>query len=536
LGGFTGLDLDGDGKFDIIFIPEGSFLDFFDVDDDGDDELYLDAEKGGQTGVKNLDGDTDTDVYWVSNTVSHFDFDGDGMSNSFEISIGNDIYTMEVDMDGDDEMETISHDPTLGPNIAHAEDTDGDGDKDKIKTGGNPIDFVTWDDAVVIVIESGDETSGGCTPVDLDSDGKSDVVFVAEGDLLDVGDNDGDGKSDIIFLKSNDTSLYWKDFDGDGTVDVFFVPDNYTYITSEDLDGDGEPETIFSDSGLKELEVIYIDLDGDGDIDVVKIPEGDLLGTKDADGDGDTELILKGGNPWLAKDDDGDGDYDTIWLDDDGSPDDADDDGWSNGKEQEMGTDPLDPTNFPSGETPDRNDEDGDKIIDSEDQCPSEDISYGLDSNQDGCLDQRPVTISVVDSSNNEALTDAEITIEIRDSSGRLMWKDGDGPIYDFNPGDYTVDVSVNILNNQLGMATQAFSVKEGEDTELTIIVSTMLPVKHIPNAVNGIASFIFGSLAYTMVRNVTASRGPTRSFTMGAVAGAATFGGSYWGLAMGLG
>ena len=231
------------------------------------------------------------------------DVDGDGLSNDFEISplgLGSntDPYNPDSDGDGMDEGEEWDYWVDRGLDFGECvvavnnEDYDGDGIKD------------------------GDELYLSLDPLNEDTDG--------DGTTDRNEDADGDGLNNRNELYIHGTNPLEADTDGDGLTDSQemywgeYVTDPNEFDTDDDGISDGDEVNIFFTDPTK------ADTDGDGIDDWLEFLYW---------------WLESGLDPW--------GD-----IDDDGIPNmsdpDADGDGWYDGYERDVGTDPANPDSHPA--------------------------------------------------------------------------------------------------------------------------------------------------------------------------------------------
>jgi len=297
-----------------------------------------------------LRGDLETFAFGTDPDVA--DTDGDGTTDWAELAIGSDPLDSDVDNYGfrydDSDRDGLDHNTELlvGTDPFNP-DTDGDGvpdGRELIFDKTSPLDsndFVENDDPDGDGLTNENEKVAGTDPnvADTDGDGLSDSTEA-------FGDTDGDGLfgyEETVFGTDPDVA----DTDGDGTPDIdealadkdgdfLLVIDEIRFGTSDtDPDTDGDGNTDYQEAF--------------GDID------GDLL-------TGFEEHVIFGTDPDVA-DTDGDGFFDgwevavgTDPLDYADSPElilDLDDDGLTGAAEQRFGTDPdnadSDGDGFPDG-------------------------------------------------------------------------------------------------------------------------------------------------------------------------------------------
>lgn len=331
------------------------------------------------------------------------DFDGDGISDANEVTLGTD--PANSDSDGD----TVADDLDPFPLDAAASlDTDGDGLPDSLVAGITTTLVEDTDDDGDGVPDISDAFSlDAAASVDTDGDGLPDSLIAGVAtSLVEDSDDDGDGIDDILDVFPLDASD-WLDTDGDGVGDNtdLFPNDPLESVdtdgdglgdnTDSDDDGDGLPDLYESVRGLNPLSDLDAELDLDGDgysnaieyafgsepDDFTSIPDISLVGA-DSDGDGipdaydvfpldATEFI----------DTDGDGIGNNADLDDD-------DDGVADSLE-EMPLDAnetVDTDGDGIGDNADL-DADGDTLKNTVDNCPLVVNIDQMDSDGDGLGD-----------------------------------------------------------------------------------------------------------------------------------------------------
>ena len=182
------------------------------------------------------DGVSDSDEVTNGTDPTDLDSDGDGLSDGEEADLGSDPNSSDSDGDGisDSEEADAGTDPT-------SSDSDGDGisDSDELNNGTDPTSSDTDGDGV----SDSDEESQGTDPTssDSDGDGVSDGDEVSNGTDPTNSDSDGDGLSDGDEA-SQGTDPTSSDSDGDGISDGDEVS-NGTDPTVFDLPS-GDPNAI----------------------------------------------------------------------------------------------------------------------------------------------------------------------------------------------------------------------------------------------------------------------------------------------------
>ncbi len=296
--------------------------DYLDPDDDNDtiptlQEVADSAIFGGDVDADNIPAylDTDSDgVQGDDETEGTGDSDNDGIPNYLDPIDGPN--GADEDQDGiPDDVEGMEDFDNDGlPNFQDI-DSDGDGILDADEKLQDPD--MDGKPAYLDLDSDGDGVPDAIEGHDVDEDGVADVL------PLDV-DTDMDGLDDAFDLDTGGVSATKPNHDDDAIPDYLDADDDADTIPSEievadgirflpDVDGDGTPN------------YLDVDSDGDGEDDATE-------GIEDADMDGIPNYL----------------DAD----DTDGPDGDADMDGLSNGRELELGTNPLNP------------DTDGDGLID----------------------------------------------------------------------------------------------------------------------------------------------------------------------------
>lgn len=350
------------------------------IDSDGDgipDSLDLDDDNDGLTDIQEEAGIA-ARANWSSSSGTVFtdplvaDTDGDGIEDADEVAAGTDPTHESTDLDS--AIDSMDDFPFLtGP----ARDTDEDGDPDSTQIAG-PHSSITTSEYNTL-------TAAQQNQFNYDTDDDNDLVDnTTDVDPLDhkvgrdgFGDSDGDGFNDDLDL---------------------------------DRDGDGYVRTDWED--LKQTA---------GYEEQVKSTEFPLSGTFDQDGNFTptaTDQFDQDPNKVDGQDFDSDGVDNLIDLDDD-------DDGLSDAREAQLGTDPLDTdtdddnlTDFEEVENrpptdPANSDTDDDGTIDSLDQFPL-DKAATLDTDSDGLpdeLDLHPLTGN----------PDTELTEDLDDDNDGLL-------------------------------------------------------------------------------------------------------------------
>ena len=269
-----------------------------------------------------LDGDGDPDalslsespdlIAWYENTDGYGSF-GPMRQITTQIDHGNEIFTADLDGDGDKDVLSASYHDDL---IAWYENTDGAG-----SFGAQRI--IT------------DQAHGACSvaAADLDGDGDHDVLSAAweDGEIVWYENSTGTGvfgaKQIIVDQALAADAVATADIDGDGDQDVlsttFFNPlDDGELAWSENLGGLGTfgPPQAISTALYGEAAILSVDDDGDGDLDVVSTSSlgSRLARYENTDGLGSfgpqesITTVAEGAIDVIAADLDGDGDLDAL--------------------------------------------------------------------------------------------------------------------------------------------------------------------------------------------------------------------------------
>lgn len=280
---------------------EGPEMAFSDVDNDGDQDLYvtgynLDAE-GGETLTGHLyinDGDgnfvesTETSFVGGFRTLEFIDIDGDGDEDLFStvdydgtkvqlyINDGNGVFTDQV---------TTAFDGVVGSTFEFA-DIDGDDDPDLIIANDE-----NFGGATRLYINDGsgvftEDTAAGLAGIkfgdiscaDLDGDDDMDLVIsgvtIGNTKLLEAYINDGSGDfTNISFSIFSDdyADIEFTDIDNDGDMDMITSEfDHYTIKVYEN-NGIGIYSEVTANSftELSNRDFRVLDIDNDNDMDIV---------------------------------------------------------------------------------------------------------------------------------------------------------------------------------------------------------------------------------------------------------------------------
>ena len=237
----------------------------------------------------------------------HSDRDGDGLSDTYEESIGTDPLNPDTDGDGlsdSEELNVHRTDPLKT-------DTDDDRltDMEEVAKKTDPTKPDTDGDK----LSEGEEFAHGTDPFDPDSDkdGLTDgeEVHTWHSDPL-RSDSDADGISDLEEVRVHKTDPRSQDSDGDGLDDRRELQMRSDPAVA-DTDGDGLTDG--DEVNRHKTDPLKADSDGDGSSDGMEISAGSDPARRDSDGDG----IVDGadGCPGASE---------TVnnYRDDDGCPDD----------------------------------------------------------------------------------------------------------------------------------------------------------------------------------------------------------------------
>jgi hypothetical protein len=267
------VDMDADGDVDVVWtdatdvrwasnLGSGAFV----------TSTLLDNTFSAPLGLRlaDLDGDTDTDLLWVSSSVDDA------------------VLWMENRGGGTYGPAQIVGDEVDGPLAPAADDVDLDGDIDVVTGASDGAGLVWFENLGVgsfadaaIVNDTLDAPTAVVT-LDVDLDGDPDVVAASEvGEVLVWIENLGDGvfgpAIEFDTAAADVTALLAADTDGDDDLDVVACSRTDEAIAAfENLGGAFGPRTVLVDlgAGPASVAVHVADLDGDGD--------GDLLAASSA--------------------------------------------------------------------------------------------------------------------------------------------------------------------------------------------------------------------------------------------------------------
>ena len=272
-------DLDGDGDQDVLLGRTNLDIIWYANDGQGrfeEQEIFFDIQRGGLGGrayAADMDDDGDQDILssyfysfpeygisfntfrWYANDgQGNFSFSGSTSERGNEIS---EIYTADVDGDGDQDAITIS-------------------------SVDNKLTWYTNDEqnvfsASVAVTDQG--STQDLTAADLDEDGDQDVLaassFAAEDGRVVYYANSGSAAFDeqlaVAEQNSRPQFIFAPDLDEDGDQDVLLATDfNIVWYANEGQEAFGESIEIGRSPADHTIQVAQVaDLDGDGDLDVL---------------------------------------------------------------------------------------------------------------------------------------------------------------------------------------------------------------------------------------------------------------------------
>jgi outer membrane protein OmpA-like peptidoglycan-associated protein/opacity protein-like surface antigen len=224
---------------------------------------------------------------WASFTLGmqfylfgHSDRDGDGLSDTYEESIGTDPLNPDTDGDGlsdSDELNTHHTDP-----LKTDSDDDRLTDMEEVAKKTDPANPDTDRDG----LSEGEEFAHGTDPFDPDSDKDGltdgDEVHQHRSDPL-RSDSDADGLRDIDEARVHHSDPRSQDSDGDGLDDRREI-ELRTNPSLADTDGDGLADG--DEVNRHHTDPLKADSDGDGSPDGMEISGGSDPATRDSDRDG----------------------------------------------------------------------------------------------------------------------------------------------------------------------------------------------------------------------------------------------------------
>lgn len=210
----------------------------------------------------------------------HSDRDGDGLTDTYEESIGTDPLNPDTDGDGlsdSDELNIYHTDP-----LKTDSDDDRLTDMEEVAKKTDPSKPDTDGDGLT----EGEEFAHGTDPFDpdTDKDGLTDgeEVHTWHSDPL-RNDSDSDGLSDIAEVRVHHSDPRSQDTDGDGLDDRLEI-ELGTDPTVADSDGDGLTDG--DEVNRYKTDPLKSDSDGDGSADGMEISAGSDPASRDSDHDG----------------------------------------------------------------------------------------------------------------------------------------------------------------------------------------------------------------------------------------------------------
>ena len=323
------VDSDGDGKNDLVEVGNNPLRP---VDTDGDgiidarESSILDADNDGV--VDELDPANTNPCIPNANAVAcgAGDFDGDGLTNAQEATLGTNPRAADSDGDGKNDRTEV------GTNIATPTDTDGDGIIDALESsltdadGDGVVDELDPENANPCVpvrdnaacpdidgdgVSNEDEDENGTDPRDVDSDGDgfcdgsiavAPICGVGETDALDpcapvrgvacaAFDSDGDGLINSVEEAGNRSDPNDVDTDNDGVCDG---PNAFVGVCVAGSDSAPRNPCV---PNVLAVACLAVDSDGDGLTDAVE----NLLGRSDPnDVDTDNDGVCDGPNTFVG--------------------------------------------------------------------------------------------------------------------------------------------------------------------------------------------------------------------------------------------
>jgi len=315
------VDIDGDGDMDVLSTSGNRTLAWHEnVDGLGrfsNKNLIDDRDQRGSIlHISDLDGDGDpdllTDGYSDSGVAWYENVDGKGTYDvlqilSDEIKDIRDVYTADLDGDGDLDVVTASKSPsklswlenidgtgalseaklvaTLNRdlNALKTADFDNDGDMDILAVSSDTLGLVWYEntdgrgDFQKVHLISGDSVEVSDAQIlDLEGDGDMDIFAIGDGVLLWYENTDGTGSFEFYYSLKTPTEYNWcflaQDVDRDEDADIVigsFFPSQLLWYEHK------REEQIFTEQAEIEIgfiDVRYIDagdIDADGGIDLV---------------------------------------------------------------------------------------------------------------------------------------------------------------------------------------------------------------------------------------------------------------------------
>lgn len=292
-----GVDLDGDGTFDITYTTDTG-LDI-NLDDSGLNEMsYFDSDGDGHSDTFFIDLNGDGNAEFTMT-----DTDGDGHFDTKDFSVINALDAIADLIDGNADESSFVDVPDES---ADPFDPDSYDVSDENADPFEPDSYDVSDDERYSEPEIAPSSNESSTTIDLDGDGYQESVAL---------DTNGDGSIDGFAVDSDKDGImdtFLIDSDGDGEFDINTAdeqddtPENNKATETTDLDGDGYNETVLHDiNGDGEYDAAFVDTDKDGFNDTVLFDSDfdgnfDYVGY-DYDNDGNIDEVL----PFEYQSDDG---------------------------------------------------------------------------------------------------------------------------------------------------------------------------------------------------------------------------------------
>jgi len=370
----TGVDLDGDGDYDVLSSSSSDekIAWYENIDGNGTfgPEQNVSTEASGARSVYgvDLDGDGDNDVLsahgdnkiaWYENTDGSGNF---GPQQIITTHVNNPkcVFSIDLDGDGDNDVlsaansdvriawyENIDGQGTFGPQqiitvyalgaeSVYSADLDGDGDNDVLSASWYD-DEIAWYENIdgqgtfgpQQIISNNANSAESVLSADLDGDGDNDVLSASSYDGKITWYENTDGQGNFVLYQNISTqaggaqSVFSADLDGDGDYDVLSASTSSGKIAwYENIDEQGNfgPEQLLSANTQGLRSIFSADLDGDGDRDMLSASYLDkrIAWYENIDGQGNFGVMqtittdANNASSVFSADLDGDGDYDVL--------------------------------------------------------------------------------------------------------------------------------------------------------------------------------------------------------------------------------
>jgi FG-GAP-like repeat len=317
----TKVDVNGDGKADLVYIYPGSYIDTFLSKGNGEYESKS----------EHLEGFDSTSGLWLTG-----DFNGDGKTDLVYIYPGGYIDTFLSKGNGEyeEKSEQVSKEFNDTEGTWEVGDFNGDGKADLvyIYPGGYIDTFLSKGNGEYESksehLEGFDSTSGLWLTGDANGDGKTDLFYIVPGSYIDTFLSKGNGtyESKSEHLEGFDsTSGSWLtgDFNDDGKTDLAYIyPGSYidTFLSKGNGTYESKSEHL---EGFASTSGPWLtgDANGDGKTDLFYIVPGSYIDTFLSKGNGTYESKsehLEGfesaAGPWLTGDFNDDGKTDLAYI------------------------------------------------------------------------------------------------------------------------------------------------------------------------------------------------------------------------------